>query len=206
MEIGSDTQRRRSPLLMPLLRIARRHEGTKNMALGELFEGLQDRSFGWAIMVFSLVTLLPLPPGSSLITALPVLVVTAQVALGYQHLRLPGRLARQSINREKFRRSVIKMRPATRRLERIVRPRMTRLYTPRNEQILGIALFFTAFALFLPVPFSGWFPAFSLFVSGIGLIERDGLITLVGLGLGLLSIALTMALLASFALGAEALI
>lgn len=197
---------RRSSLLMPLLRIARQQDATAGLTVGALFQGLQDRSFGWAIMVFSLITLLPLPPGSSLITALPVLVTTAQFALGYRRLHLPRRLERQRIDSRKFRRSIIRVRPVARRLEGILRPRLTSLYTRGNEQLLGVALFLTAFALFLPVPFSGWFPAIALFVSGVGLVERDGVVSLAGLILGLLSVALTIALLLSFAAGAEVLI
>lgn len=206
MEDRSHPPGRRPALLMPILRISREQERAGNLTLGSLFHGLGDRSFGWAIMVFALVTMLPLPPGSSLITALPVLVTTAQLALGYRYLRLPNRMARASIDRRKLRRAVHRLRPITRRLEAILRPRIGVLYRRRNEQLLGLALFITAFALFLPVPGSGWFPAIALFVSGVGLLERDGVVSLIGLALAALSVAVTLALIVSFAAGADALI
>jgi hypothetical protein len=65
--------------------------------------------------------------------------------------------------------------------------------------LLGIAL-----ALFVPLPLSGWFPAISLFISGIGFVERDGLVVLAGIGMGLASIVLTVLVAFSVAAGADA--
>lgn len=163
---------------------------------------LGETSFGWAIVVFSLLTLLPMPPGSSLITALPLLVTTGQMVLGYPHVKLPGPLARLRLDPVKLRRTVLRLRPVTRRLERVLTPRYAPLFARRNERVLGLALFVIAFALFLPVPFSGWFPAISLFIFGVGLVERDGLIAILGLALGSASVLLTATILAA---GAEAL-
>jgi hypothetical protein len=88
----------------------------------------------------------------------------------------------------------------------VLTPRYTPLFARRNERVLGLALFVIAFALFLPVPFSGWFPAISLFIFGVGLVERDGLVATIGLVCGGASVLLTLAILASLAAGAEAMI
>ncbi len=56
------------------------------------------------------------------------------------------------------------------------------------------------------MPFSGWFPAISLFVFGVGLVERDGLVATIGLIFGGGSVLLTATVLASLAAGAEAMI
>ena len=167
---------------------------------------LGERSFGWAIVVFSLITLLPLPPGSTLITALPLLVTTCQMALGYPHVRLPGPLVRLKLDPDNLRRAVLGLRPITRRLERVLAPRYLPMFARRNERLLGVVLFVVAFALFLPVPLSGWFPAISLFVFGVGHVERDGLVAMLGLALGMTSVLLTVVIVVSLAAGAEALI
>lgn len=64
------------------------------MSLGELVASLGDRSFGWCILVFTLVNMLPLPPGTDMILSLPVLMLTAQMALGFDRVWLPGFLTR----------------------------------------------------------------------------------------------------------------
>ncbi|MBK1635531.1 exopolysaccharide biosynthesis protein [Rhodovulum adriaticum] len=198
-----DNSKRRPSLSMPILRQSRAHDAAGTLTLGNLVEGLGDRSFGWAIVVFSLVTLLPLPPGSSLITALPVLLTTSQMVLGLPHVRLPNRLSRTTINHDKLRRTVLRLRPVTRRLERHLTPRFEGLFAPRHERLLGLALFVIAFTLFLPIPFSGWFPAVSLFIFGVGLIERDGIIASLGLLSGATSVLLTIFIATSLAAGID---
>ena len=201
-----NTTRRRPSLSMPILRTSRDHHRAGTLTLGNLLAGLGDRSFGWAILVFSLITLLPLPPGSSLITALPVLVATAQMALGFPHVRLPGRLDRMKIDLQKLRRALLRLRPVTRRLERRLRPRLPAIFDPRHERLLGLALFVVAFTLFLPIPGSGWFPAIALFVIGVGFVEKDGQVVVFGLLFGAFSVILTIAIVISLIGGAEAMI
>ncbi|NDK35751.1 exopolysaccharide biosynthesis protein [Rhodovulum sulfidophilum] len=198
--------RRRVSLSLPILRTSRDQHDAGNLTLGSLLSGLGETSFGWAVVVFALMTMLPLPPGSSLVTALPVLVTTAQMMLGYRHVRLPGPLARLRLDHDKLRRTVLRLRPVTRRLERVLRPRNPALFRRRNERALGAALFVIAFTLFLPVPGSGWFPAISLFVAGVGMVEHDGRVTIWGLVMGAASVLLTVAIVVSLAASAEAVI
>lgn len=89
-----DEIRRRPSLSMPILRSSRSQHRAGTLTLGNLLSALGEASFGWAIVVFSLLTLLPMPPGSSLITVLPLLVTAGQMMLGYRHVRLPGPLSR----------------------------------------------------------------------------------------------------------------
>lgn len=201
-----DGKRRRPSLSLPILRTSRDQHRAGTLTLGNLLSELGEASFGWAIVVFSLLTLLPLPPGSSLITALPLLVTTGQMMLGYSHVKLPGRLARRRLDLVKLRRSVLRLRPVTRRLERILTPRYPALFARRNERPLGMLLFVISFALFLPVPLSGWFPAISMFIFGVGLVERDGLVSTVGLIFGGASVILTATILISIVAGADAMI
>ncbi|MCO8144620.1 exopolysaccharide biosynthesis protein [Rhodovulum tesquicola] len=195
---------RRPSLSMPILRTSRAQHRAGNLTLGSLLAGLGERSFGWAIVVFSLITILPLPPGSSVITALPLLVTTLQMTLGFPHVRLPGPLARMRIDRQKLRRRLLGLRPVTRRLERRLRPRLEVLFARRHEPLLGLALFVIAFTLFLPVPGSGWFPAIALFIVGVGLVERDGVVAVLGLAFGAFAVLLTVVIVLSLAEGAEA--
>ncbi|MGR3803797.1 exopolysaccharide biosynthesis protein [Marinibacterium profundimaris] len=198
--------RRRPSLSLPILRKSRSQHRAGTLTLGNLLLDLGGTSFGWAIVLFSLVTLLPLPPGSTLVTALPLLLTTGQMMLGYPHARIPGRLSQLRLDPQRLRRTLLGLRPVTRRLERVLTQRHTWIFAPRNERLLGLVLFLVALALFLPVPFSGWFPAISLFISGIGLVERDGLVTGLGVACGAISVLFTGLVLISLAAGAEALI
>ncbi len=201
-----DGRKRRPSLSLPILRTSRSQQLAGTLTLGNLLSALGEASFGWAIVVFSLLTLLPLPPGATLLTAVPLLVTTGQMMLGYPHVKLPRRLSELRIEQDKLRRTVLRLRPVTRRLERVLTPRYSALFARRNERPMGLLLFVVAFALFLPVPLSGWFPAISLFVVGVGLVERDGLVSMLGLGLGAASVVLTAVILISLAIGADAML
>lgn len=201
-----DGTRRRPSLSLPILRTSRSQHRAGTLTLGNLLTALGETSFGWAIVVFSLLTLLPMPPGSSLITALPLLVTTGQMVIGYPHVKLPGPLARLRLDPIKLRRTVLRLRPVTRRLERVLTPRYGAIFARRNERLLGLALFVIAFALFLPVPLSGWFPAISLFMFGVGLVERDGLVATLGLVFGGASVLLTVTILITLSASADALL
>lgn len=203
---GTESRRKRPSLSLPILRTTRAQHRAGTLTLGSLLSALGEASFGWAIVVFSLLTLVPLPPGSTLITALPLLVTTGQMALGYPHVKLPGRFARLPLDPVKPRRTVLRVRPVSRRLERVLTPRFQVLFARQNERPLGLLLFVISFALFLPIPLSGWFPAMSLFIVGVGLVERDGIVSAVGLVFGGASVLLTIAILTSLAAGADALL
>lgn len=203
---SAEERRRRPSLSLPILRTSRTQHRDGAVTLGSLLSALGGASFGWAIVVFALAALLPLPPGSTLLTALPLLMTTAQMMLGFRHVHLPGPLARIAIDPERLRRTVLGLRPVTRRLERVLRPRLSALVARRNDRVMGALLFVISLALFLPVPLSAWFPAISLFVVGVGLVERDGLVVALGLGLGLASVLLTAAIVASVVMGAEAIL
>lgn len=188
-----------------LFRAVGPRNGAPDTTLGAVLAGLGDRSFGWLIMIFALVNLLPMPIGGTLVTAIPLVIVTLQMALGLHSVRLPGRLTRWPVNRKAFQRRVLWLGPVIRQIERVVRRRVEFVFAPQAERLLGIWLLCVSVVLFLPIPLSGYLPAFALFLSGVGLVERDGVVTLVGAGLGLVAMAVTAGVVATVIMGAHSL-
>jgi hypothetical protein len=194
------------PLSRRLVRAAGECEGTgERIMIGTLVAALGDRSFGWCILLFALINLIPMPFGA-MITALPLILVSAQMALGFRELRLPRRITTREISRRRFQGVVMRLRPLMRPIERIVRPRRLSLFDPRNERLIGAVLLAVSIALFLPIPLSGWLPATALLVTGIGLVERDGLVAGVGLALGIVAVAVTATVAVTLILGAQILV
>lgn len=186
-----------------LFRAAGRRAEKDLVSISTLIAGLGDRSFGWSILLFALVNLIPMPFG--VITAIPLILLSAQMAAGFQHVRLPAFITRREINRKGFQRVVLRLKPVIRRIETIVRPRHLWLFQPKNERLMGLFLLAVSLALFVPIPLSGFIPAISLFVTSFGLIERDGLVTLSGIVLGGISIVITLVVGAMLVIGAQTL-
>ena len=189
-----------------LVRAAHDPDRSEELSLADLVASLGERSMGWALLVFALINLLPLPMGTDMITAIPVLVVTTQIALGYDELRLPGFIARRRISRKRFQKLVLRLGPVLRPIERVLKPRLLWLFAGKAERALGCFLCLVGLALFAPIPFSGYMPAFAIALAGIGLIERDGLVALAGAAVGLAGIGVTIAFGTMLFLGADALI
>lgn len=187
-----------------LLMAARRCGDASAVPLGSVLTDLGNRSFGWSILLFGLVNMIPMPIGSQLVTALPLLLLTAQMVLGYPHVRLPAFVDERCVPRRRFQRVVLRLRPVLRPLERILRPRLGWIFRRSSERLIGVLLFLVAIALFLPIPISGFVAAFALFIAGVGLAERDGAVTLLGLGIGLAAVAMSLAEAVTIILGVQA--
>lgn len=199
----STVARRR--LSWTLLRAVGRYGALERVPLERILADQGQRSFGWSILLFSVVNLLPLPLGTNVVTALPLLLLTAQMALGYSHVRLPGFLTRQSVSRRGFQRAVLRLKPVLRPLEQVVRPRRPEVFALEAERLIGGFLFLVSAALFLPIPLSGLISATALLVTAIGLLERDGVVTCLGLALGVAAILFTVIAAAALVLGVQSL-
>lgn len=182
----ADTHRRMSHRFIGMLKS--RDAANRSETIGDLVEQLDDLSFGWCLLIFSLLNLLPLPLGANMITSLPLIVIAVQMTAGFRSVRLPRRLAARPLPRVGLRRGLARLRPVFRYLEGLARPRHSFILSPAYRRPIGLAILTLAIALFLPIPLSGWGPALSILVISFGLVERDGGIVLGGLALGVLSL------------------
>jgi len=178
-----------------------RDHANSSETIGELIDRLGDLSFGWCLLIFSLLNLLPLPLGANMITSIPLILVALQMTAGMPGVRLPARVAAKPLPRVGLRRGVARLRPMFRILERMARPRFGFILAPRYRRFIGLAILALTVALFLPIPLSGWGPALSILVISFGLVERDGGIVLGGLALGVVSILIVAAVVFAIAFG-----
>jgi hypothetical protein len=170
--------------------VGRRHRASA-VTVEHIVTGLGERSFGWVLFLFALVNLMPLPYGATLVTAVPLLWVSMQMSMGYRYVHLPRWLLVRPLSTEAIQRTILWTRPVLRAFDRVLRPRLPWVFWRTNEQLIGLMLFLVALALFLPLPLTGWLPALSLLMTSVGLIERDGVVILMGLGVGVFAVVIT---------------
>lgn len=190
------TYRRMSHRLLGLLkqREARCDVNENRIHIGNLMRELGDQSFGWGLVLFALINMIPVPLGTNMVLSLPLLVIGLQMLLGFEVVRLPAFLSNRTLPRAGLNRMVARLRPLFRRIESLAKERHIWILEPGMRGLLGVAVVIMSLALAAPIPTSGWGPAFALFTIGIGMIERDGAIVLGGLVLSLLSLAFTTSL------------
>jgi hypothetical protein len=158
--------------------LARRPSPT--ISIGDVLNAFGDRAFGALMLLFAAPNLLPLPPGMSAVLGAPLLFVTAQLMLGRPSLWMPRLICERSISRDFFILLTAKLSPVLQRAERFLRPRLGMLFHPLPERIVGAACLLLAVILLLPIPFGNIPPAFAIAAFALGILERDGLATLVG--------------------------
>jgi hypothetical protein len=160
------------------------------ISLGALRDALGDRGFGVLLFIFALPNLVPVNvPLLSAVLGVPLVLLAAQLAVGRHKPWFPRWLTARTFPRLGFAAIVMHTMPYLERAERLLRPRLVGLLSWTGERLIGVALFILAVVLTLPIPFGNWLPAFAIAIIGLALVEKDGVAVLVGLAIGLASLA-----------------
>ena len=93
-----------------------------------------------------------------------------------------------------FRALTVKLKPHLGRLERRLRPRLTFMYNPLGDRLVGALCFLLSLIVFLPIPFGNMLPSFAIAAFAIGGAERDGLAALIGWVAAILSVVVLVVL------------
>lgn len=174
----------------------------ERISLGDFLDALSDHGFGLLILAPALVNAIPGPhiPGFSLPFAIALVVLGAQLAMGWTSPWVPGVVRRWSVSATGYSRFLDRALPPIRRVEAWLRPRPSWLTEPAGARAIGIAVIVMSIVLALPVPFGNGPIAYALVVVALGLMEEDGRALGLGLGLGVLALAWNAALIAGGAL------
>jgi len=158
--------------------------------LADVRKALEDRAFGFLILVLVLPNCLPIPgpPGLSAVLGVPVCFLALQMVWGQRRPWLPRWLLERSVRRGDCTRLVAKSAPLLRRLEKLFRPRLPALNSATADRVNGALLLVFAIILSLPIPLGNLPPAYAVLLMALGIIEQDGLAILIGIVTGIVSV------------------
>lgn len=159
----------------------------KKISVSTLLDVFGDRAFGAVMFVLAAPLVVPMPPGVSTLLGAPLVFITGQWALGRRTLWLPKALADRTMSKTEFRALSGKLAPYLEKLERRLQPRLTFMYGPVADRLIGAMCLILALIVFLPIPFGNMLPSFAIAAFAIGAAERDGVAALVGWVAGILS-------------------
>ena len=168
------------PFAQLLAHIAGR-DGGDRMKLRELSARLRDRSWGGMLLIFAAINLLPLPPGTTTVTGIPLIVITAQMAWGRRRPWFPRKLDDRGIGKPLLAKLATKLAPWERRIARLIRPRLCWMTNHRGTRVIGAIGLLLSAILWLPIPLGNHAPALALTFYALGLIYRDGVLVIAGL-------------------------
>ena len=155
-------------------------------ALGEVVDRLDERAFGLLLLLLALPCCLPFVYVLPQIVSLPMLALTGQLAAGRHSPWLPKALAERQFNISNFRSVLDRSAKYLGFVERIARPRLSFITGRRGAQVVGALLIIPAASIMVPLPGTNSVPGVGVSVASVGLIERDGLLVILGLLIGLL--------------------
>jgi hypothetical protein len=160
------------------------------LTVGQMLEQFDSRAFGAMLLVFGLLNCLPLPPGSSTILSLPILLLAPQIAWGSDIPWLPRKLIEHPLKRDDLRGLFRRLTPIVRRMELVTRPRLEILFGPVGERLIGVVCTLLALVLVLPIPLGNLAPGATVAVLALALLQRDGLLLLLGYLMAAVSVGL----------------
>ena len=166
---------------------------SERLTVGDIIAVLRDRAFALLVVLLGLPNCLPMPPPIPLVCGLVLLVIAIQIVAGMTAPWLPRRLLDQSIARETVAKAVTRAVPLLRRLERWSRPRLSVFDGALGMRGMGVLILALALALIVAPPFFGQIPlGLAVSLIGLGLVERDGFVVLIGLVIGGIGVGISI--------------
>lgn len=173
------------------------------VTLADVLRLAGERTFGFLFVLLALPSALPVPAaGYSVPFGLVLLSLAVQLMAGARTPWLPRRIMNHAIALSRWQAIVKAGIPWIRRIERVSKARLSRVCTSRaGRALIGGAIALMATSMMIPIPGTNTLPAIGVFVTGLGLLEEDGVIGLAGVALCSIAAILTLAILYGLALG-----
>ena len=182
------------PLSQRLMQIVAQ-EGRNRLTFAELALQLHSRAWGGLLVIFAAINVIPLPPGMNIFFAIPLMIVSAQMAFGRTSPWFPARLDRRGVTKDELRRLVAKMEWVESRIERLFKPRLPSFTGPAATRLIGAVCFVLAMFAMLPIVHVA--PAAVIVLFGMALIYRDGALVIAAAAAALLGAVVAVFLIAT---------
>lgn len=150
----------------------------KYIALGDLLECFDRRSFSSTFLLLALLCLLP---GISVLAGFAMIFPAVQMALGFNTLTFPRFVREYKISVPSLKKLSARALPMLIKMESFVKPRYVFLSQMMMQRILGGLIIVLALIVAIPFPLSNYPPAIAVMFLSLGLLANDGLVILLGI-------------------------
>lgn len=160
------------------------NEKASTITIGKVLSHLKDEGLIFLIAVISLPTSLPIPtpPGFTTLFGIPLCLLTVQMIYRLESPWLPKFIAKKEVKVTTFNSFVAKAEPLFNKLTYFIKPyRYQKLTTKPTERLVGLLAFLCSISIALPILFGNFVPSFGITVMSLGLLYKDGIITLIGM-------------------------
>lgn len=186
----SPRRERASALLLRTLR----EWPEETITINQLTAALGERAFGVVMLLFALPNCIPAPPGMNSVFGLPLLLYAVQL------MRRRGTPWQpQFIAQRKFKRATLiglleKAEPKLKKIEKLCQPRLAFMTGDVAERLLAVFIVLLSICIIIPLWGTNFVPAIAAALISIALLERDGVMALIGITIGILGILFTVSI------------
>lgn len=145
---------------------------------------LHERAFGLFLLILALPCCIPFLYGIPQVVALPLMFVSVQILLGRRTPWLPAKLGARTVSSEGLMSLATRAGPWLRRIEAVSSPRLAWLTRAPFDRVLGAALVVFSASILVPLPGTNSVPGLAVVVVSMGLLQRDGVLVILGTLLG----------------------
>ncbi|WP_019507581.1 exopolysaccharide biosynthesis protein [Pleurocapsa sp. PCC 7319] len=180
----------------------------QKVTLADILTLAGERVFGFLFVILALPSALPIPaPGYSVPFGVAMFFLAIQLIIGRDRPWLPAKIMNGSMPLEKVQGVVKKGIPWLQRIEALTQPRFSSICTSLpGRVVLGSAIALMSISMMIVIPGTNTLPAIGIFVTGFGLVEDDGAISLLGLIICALGAAVSTSILIAVVWGGSNLI
>ena len=167
-------------------------EDIVRVKIDDILDAFHERGFGMILFIFALPMALPLPvpPGINVLLASPLILLTAQQALGFKEIWLPKKIRQKTLSSKSLIKMFEKAVPFVQKIELLAKPRLGFLTQGLTSNLIGLAGLIMALTICIPLPLTNTVPSLGIACMAVGVLMRDGLAVIAGAVIGLLWITL----------------
>ncbi|MEA5539025.1 MAG: exopolysaccharide biosynthesis protein [Limnoraphis robusta] len=163
------------------------------VTLANILDLAGERVFGFLFVLLALPSALPVPaPGYSVPFGILLFILAVQLIFGAKRPWFPQKWLNRPIELKTVQGFLKGGIPWLQKIELVSRPRLSYVCTSfPGRIIIGSAIALMAISMMIPIPGTNTLPAMGIFVTGFGLLDDDGAISLGGLVLCVMGATLT---------------
>lgn len=152
----------------------------ERLSLHDVIKAAGARAHGFGLLLFALPETIPVPlPGVSAIVAIPLILIAAHLIAFGEGSGLPQRALTQTIPTSVIQKVAKLTAPVLQWTESWSHPRLKTV--ARRHRLIGVVCLLLGLVLLAPIPFGNFVPALGIVVIAFGMLQRDGVVILIGL-------------------------
>ncbi len=162
-------------------------EQDAKLTCDDLVSLLGPQSHALSLLAFSLLNLLPGPPGYAVVLGL-VTIAFSVLQIAQRPIQLWPIIGHRRLPMIMMLKLLEMMQWLMDRINRISSPRLPLLVSPRLVPLIGLFGVLMGTAMLVPIPFTNTLPAIGVALVSIGVLNRDGVLVLAGFVVGVLGL------------------